>query len=434
MATVAAAVERISSRWSALSLVALTVASGATLRTVFSPMQELAKLDLQLSDLEVSFVQGLAASIPIALLSLPIGRMVDRGNRTRLLIALAAVSVLGTILTAFARSFEVLFVARMLAGLGAVCAIPVAISIGSDLSPVSGRGRALLLLSLGQSVGIAAAFALGGWLGGWIETAATGPGPFGSLPPWREVHLYFGLGALVLLLPILFLREPERREVGGPVQPGLKVVLAELWARRGFLAPLFVGQISVVMADVAAGIWAAPVLTRDFGLQPSEFAAAMGLAVLLPGIFGAIIGGVAADAGQRSGRKGGILVGAVIAAALSIPAALFPTMPSVTMFATVLAVFLLCGAVTGLITATTIAVHVPNELRGLCLGAFVVVSSVVGLGIAPTLVTLASTLLGGEAHLATALAGTGMLVSALSAVAFLAAAAKLPRLARPQPT
>jgi MFS family permease len=427
VATAAAALERISSRWSALSLVALTVASGAALRTVFSPMQELAKHDLKLSDLEVSFVQGLAASIPIAILSLPIGRMVDRGNRTRLLIGLAAVSIVGTLLTAFAQSFEVLFVARMLAGLGAVCAIPVAISIGADLSPVSGRGRALLLLSLGQSIGIAAAFALGGWLGGWLSAPGEARVAIAGLPPWREVHLYFGIAALALLLPLLLLREPERREVGGLVQPGLRVVLAELWSRRAFLAPLFIGQISVVMADVAAGIWAAPVLTRDFGLEPAQFAAAMGLAVLLPGIFGSIIGGVAADAGQRSGRRGGILAGAVVAAIVSIPAALFPTMPTVGGFATVLAVFLLCGAVTGLVTATTIAIHVPNELRGLCLGAFVVVSSVIGLGIAPTLVTVASSLLGGEAHLARALAGTGMLVSTVSAVAFLVAAARLPR-------
>ena len=90
--------------WITLVLLALTVATASAMGTVFSPMQELAKLDLQLTDLQVSFVQGLAVSIPIALLSLPIGRLVDRSRRTRLLLALLAVSIAGTWLTAFARA------------------------------------------------------------------------------------------------------------------------------------------------------------------------------------------------------------------------------------------------------------------------------------------------------------------------------------------
>src|SRR5512139_1580612 len=94
-------------KWTSLTLLALSLASSASLMTVFSPMQELAKADLRFSDLQLSLVQGLAVSIPIALLSLPIGRLVDRGNRARLLIALLVVSIAGTLLTAFAHSFEV---------------------------------------------------------------------------------------------------------------------------------------------------------------------------------------------------------------------------------------------------------------------------------------------------------------------------------------
>jgi MFS family permease len=81
---------------------------------------------------------------------------------------------------------------------------------------------------------------------------------------------------------------------------------------------------------------------------------------------------------------------------------------------------------TGLITATVIATIIPNELRGICLGMFVVVSSVVGMGIAPTVVTLVSDALGGEAHLAVALAGTGLVISVASLLAFLLAAMRLP--------
>jgi MFS family permease len=406
-----------------LTLLALTIASGAALRIVFSPLQELAKHELALSDLQLSLAQGLAASIPIAILAIPIGRLVDRSNRVRLLIALAATSAIGTMLTATARNFEWLFVARMLAGLGAVCAIPVAISIAADLSSIERRGRALLLLSLGQAIGVALGFALGGWLVGAVASSAGG---WLGLTPWRAVHLVFGTGALLLVVPLLALAEPTRRETGNLAHPPLATVLGELWKRRGYLVPLFVGQTSVVMADVAAGIWASPVLTRDHGLSPEQFAGWMAMAVLVPGIAGSIIGGIAADLGRRSRRRGGMLIGAIVASVVSIPAALFPLAPGLEAFALVLAVLLLCGVVTGLITATVIATIIPNELRGICLGAFVVVSSVIGMGIAPTVVSLVSGALGGETHLAPALAGTGVVISVASLLAFVLAALRLP--------
>jgi MFS family permease len=145
---------------------ALTICCAAAMRMVFSPLQEAAKADLQLSDFQLSLVQGLAVSIPIALLSLPIGRMTDRSNRLRLLLALGLVWTIGSVATAFVTGFYGLFFARMLAGVGAMCAIPVAISIAADLSAPERRGRSLLFLSIGNIAGAAAAFALGGWLAG----------------------------------------------------------------------------------------------------------------------------------------------------------------------------------------------------------------------------------------------------------------------------
>ena len=153
----------------------------------------------------------------------------------------------------------------------------------------------------------------------------------------------------------------------------------------------------------------------------------MGLAVLVSGIVGSVLGGFAADVGQKGVHRGGILAGAVIAAAISVPASVFALMPGLTGFTVVLGVFLLCGVVAGVVTATAIAVHLPNELRGVCLSSFVVVSSVIAFGISPTVVTLVSDALGGEAHLGPALAGTGLLVSVVSTFAFGRAAVHRPR-------
>lgn len=408
----------------ALLLLALTITSAAAVRGVFSPLQEVAKLDLGLSDFQMSLIQGVAASVPIAILSIPLGRMVDRTSRHRLLVVMAALWTLGSILTAFSGGFAALFITRMLAGLGAVCSLPIAISMAADLCAPDKRGRSLLLLSLGSVVGGASAFAVGGALFGALS--AQGAQLFAGLAPWRAVHLIFGLVSGALLLPLLALREPARLEVG-EASAAIGPALRSLWARRKFLLPLFVGQISVVMADTAATVWAAPVLTRDFHQQPAEFGGWMGLALLTAGVLGAVFGGLSADFGHRSSRRGGILLGAVICAGLSVPAALFPIMPTVAGFGVMLALLLLAGAATGLITATSIAVLVPNEIRGVCLGAFIVISSIIGLGIAPMLVTFGSQALGGEAHLGMALAITGVITAGASFVAFVLAMIHAPR-------
>jgi MFS family permease len=230
----------------------------------------------------------------------------------------------------------------------------------------------------------------------------------------------------VLLLTLLFLREPARHEVeSGPHAP-FKVVAHELWQRRAFLAPLFVGQTSVVMADAAAGIWASPVLERNYGLAPADFGSWLGAIILVTGIAGAIIGGLAADWGQKSGRKGGLLIGAVIAALIGVPAALFPVMPGVTGFAVMIFLLILAGTVTGLVTSVALTVMLPNELRGLSIGAFIAIAGLIGFGIAPTLVTGVSSVMGGESHLAPALAIVGVLVSIVSVLGFALAMKRAP--------
>lgn len=395
-------------------LLSLTIMSAWATRSVFSPMQDIARADMRLSDFQISLVQGLAASIPIALLSIPLGRMVDRRNRVHLLIAVTAVSTLGGGATAFATSFPLLFVARMLAGLGGMCALPMAISIAADLSPPDRRGRAILILSVGQIIGVAGAFALGGLL----FSALAGTSILG-LTAWRSVHLVFAGVGVAALLSLFLLDEPKRQEIAEGIALPLREAIDEMWARRALIVPLLIGQVAVVMADTAATIWAAPVLSRNYGLSPAQFSAWIGAVILVAGILGAVFGGLAADFGHKSRIPGGLLIGAVAAAILSIPAALFPVMPTVAGFAAMLTLLLLCGAATGLVTATAVAVLIPNEIRGLCLGLFVVGGAVIGLAVAPTLVSLISTAIGGERGLPWGLAITGVATGLAALIGFI---------------
>jgi MFS family permease len=334
-----------------------------------------------------------------------------------LLLMLVISWTIGLVLTAFAASVTALFIARMFVAVGGFCSVTAAISIAADMCVPSRRGSAMLILTLGKWGGSAGAFALGGWLFGVLGSMML-PAWIGQLAPWRGVHLVVAALGLVACLPLLLIREPARRETVAGANAPFSVAMRELWDRRAFILPLFAGQLSVAMIDTAAGIWAAPILTRSYGLQPQQFAQWMGLVVFTAGVVGSILGGFAADWGHRRPRRGGILIGAIAATALSVPAALFPLAPSVPMFALMLGIFLFCGTAAGLIVSVTIAVLLPNELRGFCIGLFVALAGVLGFGIAPPLITLVSGLLGGEAHLGTALAIVGVVITALASIAF----------------
>lgn len=408
-----------------LLLLALLMMIGFAVLGSFGPVQENAKAELGLSDNLLGMVQGLGAAVPLVLFSIPIGILVDRFNRVRLVLVLAIVWTAGTALTAVAPNVATLFVARMLTGIGTTGALTAALSLSADLCAPHQRGRALLIVNLGKALGTAAAFALTGWLfGRYLEHAL--PSLLAGAAPWRDTHVALAVLSAALIVPLLLMREPARQEVeAGPDAP-FRIVVRELWSRRGFLIPLFVGQVTVVMADAAAAIWASPILSRLYGLQPQDFGAWMGAILFGTGVAGAMLGGIAADLGQKSGRRGGLLIGAVIAAAIGVPAALFSISPTVPIFAVAFGTLALCGTITGLITSVALTVLIPNELRGLCIGAFIAVAGLIGFGLAPSLVAGVSTLLGGERHIGEAQALVGAIVSLFSFLGFFVAMRRAP--------
>ncbi|RZM37466.1 MAG: MFS transporter, partial [Sphingomonas sp.] len=227
-----------------LLALALAMAVGFTMMGAFGTVQEGAKAELHLSDYTLSLIQGLSAALPLAVFSIPIGIMVDRYNRVRMMIALAFVWTLGTVLTGLAHSVPLLFVARMLTGIGTTGALTAALSLCADFCVPTQRGRAMLIVNLGKSLGVALALALSGALFG-LFAHGRAPAWFAGMMPWRSVHLCLAVVSVLAILPLVLLREPVRQEVAAGTHAPFKVVAGELWARRVFLIPLFVGQISV---------------------------------------------------------------------------------------------------------------------------------------------------------------------------------------------
>lgn len=401
-----------SARHTALALITLALFTGTTARYALSPVQELARAELGLSDPQVALLQGLALALPAVLVSIPVGRLVDRANRSRLLAALAAIGAVGSLLTALAPDFTTLFIGRLLVGSAVVAAQPAALSLVADLTEPAQRGRAIMLTSLGQALGTAAAF----WLAGLLLPALEG----GAVAPWRLLQAGVAAAVLATAGALLVLREPVRREAGASAGPRLADALRGLWSYRRFLLPLVGGMVTVGMADAAGAIWAVPVLTRHHHLAPADFGAWMGAVNFGANLAGALLGGVAADLGQRGAGRSGVLRGAVLGAALSVPAALFPVMPGVGGFAVLFALLLTAGGAVNIAATSALMVVLPNELRGIGMSLLVAVIGLAAFGLAPLLVSLTAPLLA-HADIAVALAGVGVVTSLLATAAFLLA-------------
>src|SRR5690606_35749409 len=119
-----------------------------------------------------------------------IGAAADQLGKARLMVACLVLLGVGSILGAFATSFPVLLVTRILCGIGAGGVFPVAMGLTSDLVPLAQRqvalGRVLAGAMIGNLLGASLAGAIGDILG------------------WRGVLLLLGVLTIAAALTVGF--------------------------------------------------------------------------------------------------------------------------------------------------------------------------------------------------------------------------------------
>ena len=379
-----------------IQMLLLTIAvSGANYaRMAVGPLQETMRFALALSDNQIALLQGLALALPVVLAAIPIGFVIDRYSRVRLLFILAALTIVGSVLTALASNFFVLFAARCLIGLTATATLTAAASLLADLYAPAQRGRANMVMMIGQTGGGSAVFALGGAL-----LVMFGSGPNG----WRWTMFWLTVPLLPITLSMLAMREPRRTGVAVE-NSSARGALGELWRYRATIAPLIAGGAMVAIADGAAIIWAAPALSRGFGLTPDRIGAIVAMVLSVSGLFGPVAGGTLADFCQRTGgpRRTMLVVSAL--ALLSVPAGFFAVMPNVSFTSFFLVMLITIGNMIGVMFITLFTVVIPNELRGLCLSLTSAIGTTFGLAVAPVSVSLLAGAIGGSAMIGRSLA------------------------------
>ena len=243
------------------------------------------KADLQLSDIEIGFITGLAFTLFYATMGIPIARLADRYSRKNIIaIALTVWSAM-TALCGLAQNFAQLAVARIMVGVGEAGASPPSHSLIADLFPVEKRARALSIYALGAPVGILVGFMLGGWIT--------------QLYGWRAALFTVGIpGILVALVVYRKLHEPERGAADGlahrtEVQPfwfSLKTLMSSPTFRH---LSVGTGLYTVVWLGVVQ--WLPSFFTRSFGLEIGEIGTWLAIILSVSQIIGMLLGGWLAD-------------------------------------------------------------------------------------------------------------------------------------------
>ncbi len=359
----------------------------AVIAVVIEPM----KADLHLDDTGVGMIAGLGYGIAFALAAVPMGMLVDRLHRVRLMAVLVVMWSSMTALAGIAQSFLALLLARIGVGAAESGGQPAALSILSDYFPPERRATALGVLYLGAAAG----YAVSNILGGLVAQH------FG----WRAAFFLAGAPGIVLgILLVLTVREPPRAS-DGPAEeaPSLAHVLRTI-SRNPVVVNTGVGMAIASFSITVVTVWIVPLLMREHGFTVAEAGLIVAVAAGLSQAVGALAAGSLADRLARRAPQGIILVPA-IGLALSTPLTIVICfVPSAT---AAVALFIVFGLLLSCWTApgyTAILGQLPDRMRGATMSMVQIGCSFIGASLGPFVAGSLSDTIGGPHSLAWAMA------------------------------
>lgn len=286
-------------------------------RQVLFAVFPLIKEELHLSDtalglLGSAFMFSYMTSAPL------FGWLGDRWRRVKLAGLGLLLWSIATATTGLAGKYTTLLISRATVGIGEASFGTVSPGLVSDFFPKSLRGRVISFFYLAIPVGSAFGYILGGILG---QT-------FG----WHAVFFVAALPGIVLVLPVLFLREPR---LGG-TETGTMVPsktrsgdYLSLFKNRSFvISTLAMSSMTFALGGLAQ--WMPTFLQRMHGQSVAVGNTLFGAITVLSGIAGTLTGGWLGDVFQKKTGKGYLLVSAwgfLLGTPIAVYALVTPSLP-----------------------------------------------------------------------------------------------------------
>lgn len=374
-----------------------------------------------ISDTQYSLLAGLAFAVFYALMGIPLARIADRGSR-RLLIGVGiAVWSAMTAVCGLARNFVELFIARIGVGVGEASLGPAAYSMITDYFPRHQLARALSAYMVGVTVGSGLAYMIGGMVIEIVSAMGEIRLPIvGVVHGWQVTFFLVGVPGLLVALLMVTVKEPIRRgRLTVTPQPAMPVsrVMRYMWDRKRAYGAHFVGISIYIMAVYGLNLWGPTYLIRVHGYAPAAAGWTFGLIMMGAGTAGLLLAGVVADAWMKRGRHDAyirIILISMIAMLPFIGGLAFASSSVVALPLLAIAIFF--SAFQGGLSAGSLQVMTPNEMRGQATAVFLLTANLVGLGLGPTVVAaMTDYVFADDAAIGKSLALTGLIVCPLGA-------------------
>ncbi|MEM8694784.1 MAG: MFS transporter [Pseudomonadota bacterium] len=364
-------------------------------RMIIGLLVEPIKADLGLTDTEISLLQGLAFALFYTIAGIPIGRLIDRAGRMKIVAAGITLWSLMTAACASVTNFWQFFLYRMGVGVGEATLSPAAYSIISDSFPRNRLGLAMGVYGLGSAVGAGAAFLIGAAVITLVATSGNVDVPLlGELRAWQVAFLAVGLPGVLVALLFLVLPEPPRLDAAGntrteaPSAAPFGEVLSFMRGEWALLTSLLLAVGFVNFAVLAAVSWLPAMLMRAHGVQLVTAGYMAGTALIVGGLIGLIGGGFITDRIGGGAPPGRIKLCTIAIAVGTIGAISFPLAPTPFLASALFTLFFTAAAVTVGAAPAVIQQTTPNRMRATISAAYIFVVNIIGLALGPTAAAL----------------------------------------------
>lgn len=391
--------------WTTVALLCFLFAASFVDRMILALLIDPIRIDLGIDETRLSMLFGLGFSVAYVLAGLPIGHLADRGNRRTLLLAGVLIWSVATFAAGFSTGFAMLAVTRAGVGIGEAVLTPVAISMIADLFAPERRALPTSVFStVGAAMGSGSLIVGGGavWLAERLSMDL-------SVPAWRLTFMIVAMPGLIGAIAFALLVREPRRGVVTRDDASVSAAIRHLTDNVRLYVGLFLGVGLMLAQAMGLVAWGPTMLIREHGLSAAQAGAAFGSAA----VTGSVIGALSVPFVLRQLRRYEPTTALVVAA---LGYALFTAPVSVLLidsdrFALVLvavAVGLGGLAASAVLPSLLVQAATPPRLRGRAMAVYLLLSSLVSIGLGPILVTWAAGP-GGDLGYALALTGGAML-------------------------
>lgn len=349
-----------------------------------------------ISDTQISLFQGAAFALMYAIAGPLFGRMVDRRNRRNLIIAGILFWSGMTVWSGYTTSYAQLVIARMGVGVGEAVLSPAAYSLIADYVEPRIRGRAIGIFMASHAVGTGLSLMLGGLIVGKLSGQLSVAFPLlGHFAPWQAAFVIVGLPGFLTALLMFLVREPARREDEGSAAARVArgEGSSEFWPyirrHRVAFSCVVISQVAIQFVGNAIVPWIPSAFQRSHGLSMEMVGVVVGVELIVASTIGFLLCGYLGDRWRAKGRPDARLAPVFVGEAIFIPAVIIWPLVSNVYVAFFFLGLQMIGHVTAIGTLPLVTQDiVPNRMRGQAVTVVLLLGTVLGWAVGPTVVAL----------------------------------------------